>query len=102
MLKIASWNINSVRLRIGLVERFLLEQAPDVPPLGRRAVECHAIEAYAARGMERKLEVTGNERQQRRLAGAAGPHQRHDLARRHAEREGFDQRAAGQADRHIL
>ncbi len=30
MLKIASWNINSVRLRIGLVERFLLEQAPDV------------------------------------------------------------------------
>jgi exodeoxyribonuclease-3 len=29
-LKIASWNINSVRLRIGLVERYLREQAPDV------------------------------------------------------------------------
>jgi exodeoxyribonuclease III len=30
MLKIATWNINSVRLRIGLVERLLKEQAPDV------------------------------------------------------------------------
>ncbi len=29
-MKIATWNINSVRLRIELVERFLNEQAPDV------------------------------------------------------------------------
>jgi exodeoxyribonuclease-3 len=29
-LKLATWNINSVRLRIGLVRRFLEEQAPDV------------------------------------------------------------------------
>ena len=29
-LTIATWNINSVRLRIGLVERFLAEFAPDV------------------------------------------------------------------------
>lgn len=29
-MKITSWNINSVRLRIGLVERFLKEQDPDV------------------------------------------------------------------------
>ena len=29
-LSIATWNINSVRLRIGIVERFLAEQAPDV------------------------------------------------------------------------
>ena len=29
-IKIATWNINSVRLRIGLVERFLKEQTPDV------------------------------------------------------------------------
>ena len=29
-LKIASWNINSVRARIGIVERFLVEHAPDV------------------------------------------------------------------------
>lgn len=30
MLKIATWNINSVRLRLGLVERFLTEFAPDI------------------------------------------------------------------------
>ncbi len=30
MVKIATWNINSVRLRIAQVERFLAEQAPDV------------------------------------------------------------------------
>lgn len=30
MVKIASWNINSVRLRMPLVERLLLEEAPDV------------------------------------------------------------------------
>lgn len=29
-LKIASWNINSVRARIGIVERFLSEEAPDI------------------------------------------------------------------------
>lgn len=29
-LKIASWNVNSVRARIGIVEQFLTEQAPDV------------------------------------------------------------------------
>ena len=29
-LRLATWNINSVRLRIGLVERFLAEHAPDV------------------------------------------------------------------------
>ncbi len=29
-MKIASWNINSVRARLGLVERFLIEQSPDV------------------------------------------------------------------------
>ena len=29
-LKIASWNINSVRARIGLVERLIAEQQPDI------------------------------------------------------------------------
>ena len=29
-LKIASWNINSVRARTGIVERFLTEEAPDI------------------------------------------------------------------------
>ncbi len=30
IIKIASWNINSVRARIGIVEQFLREEAPDV------------------------------------------------------------------------
>lgn len=30
MLKIASWNINSVRFRLGIVEKFLAEQRPDI------------------------------------------------------------------------
>jgi exodeoxyribonuclease-3 len=29
-LKIASWNINSVRARAGLVERLIKEQQPDI------------------------------------------------------------------------
>ncbi len=29
-LKIASWNINSVRARIGIVEQFLIEEQPDI------------------------------------------------------------------------
>ena len=29
-LKIASWNINSVRARTAIVERFLVEEAPDI------------------------------------------------------------------------
>ncbi len=29
-MKIVSWNINSVRFRLGIVERFLAEQSPDV------------------------------------------------------------------------
>ena len=29
-LKIASWNINSVRARTGLVERLITEQQPDI------------------------------------------------------------------------
>ncbi|NHK28000.1 exodeoxyribonuclease III [Parvularcula flava] len=29
-MKITTWNINSVRLRIGLVERFLKEESPDI------------------------------------------------------------------------
>ena len=30
MVSIATWNINSVRLRLPIVERFLKEEAPDV------------------------------------------------------------------------
>ncbi|NDB68701.1 MAG: exodeoxyribonuclease III, partial [Methylocystaceae bacterium] len=41
-LKITSWNINSVRLRIGLVERFLVEQKPDV--LCLQEIKCRDAE----------------------------------------------------------
>lgn len=39
-LSIASWNINSVRARAGLVERFLREEQPDVLCLQETKVEC--------------------------------------------------------------
>ena len=39
-LSIASWNINSVRARIGIVEKFLREEAPDVLCLQETKVEC--------------------------------------------------------------
>jgi exodeoxyribonuclease-3 len=45
-LKITSWNINSVRLRMPLVERFLLEQAPDV--LCLQETKCRDAEFPAA------------------------------------------------------
>ena len=45
-LKIASWNINSVRLRIGLVERFLKEQSPDV--LCLQEIKCRDSEFPAS------------------------------------------------------
>ena len=37
---IASWNINSVRARIGIVEKFLREEAPDILCLQETNVEC--------------------------------------------------------------
>src|SRR3546814_8572168 len=40
MTSIASWNINSVRARIGIVEKFLREEAPDVLCLQETKVEC--------------------------------------------------------------
>jgi len=51
-LRIASWNINSVRLRLPLVERFLLEHAPDVLCLQeiKCASELFPREALAALG----------------------------------------------------
>jgi exodeoxyribonuclease-3 len=51
-LKIASWNINSVRLRLPLIERFLREQEPDVLCLQeiKCASELFPREALAALG----------------------------------------------------
>lgn len=50
-LKLATWNINSVRLRIGLVERFLDEEQPDVLCLQETKTqdEFFPAEAFAAR-----------------------------------------------------
>lgn len=39
-ISIASWNINSVRARIGIVERFLREATPDILCLQEIKVEC--------------------------------------------------------------
>lgn len=39
-ISIASWNINSVRARIGIVEKFLREEAPDILCLQEIKVEC--------------------------------------------------------------
>ncbi|WP_033074274.1 exodeoxyribonuclease III [Sphingopyxis sp. MWB1] len=44
-ISIASWNINSVRARIGIVEKFLREEAPDVLCLQETKVECHLFPA---------------------------------------------------------
>ena len=40
MVTIASWNVNSVRLRLPQVERFLAEEAPDV--LCLQEIKCQA------------------------------------------------------------
>jgi exodeoxyribonuclease-3 len=52
MIKIASWNINSVRLRIGLVERLLKAEAPDILCLQeiKTVEESFPFEAFNALG----------------------------------------------------
>ncbi len=54
---IATWNINSVRLREGLVMRFLLEQAPDVLCLQecKSPVENIPTEGFAGIGYDRLI-----------------------------------------------
>ncbi len=46
-LKIASWNINSVRFRLGIVEQFLNEEAPDILCLQETKVEDGSFPAAA-------------------------------------------------------
>ena len=52
MISVAAWNINSVRLRMSQVERFLRETAPDV--LCLQEIKCREeqfpYEAFAALG----------------------------------------------------
>jgi exodeoxyribonuclease III len=50
-MKIASWNINSVRARIDIVERFLREMAPDILCLQETKVENHIFPAKAFRDL---------------------------------------------------
>ncbi len=54
MVKIASWNINSVRLRMPLVERFLREEAPDILCLQEIKCQEHQFpyEAFRTAGYE--------------------------------------------------
>lgn len=47
MVKIATWNINSVRLRLAQVERFLSEEAPDVLCLQEIKCQAHQFPAQA-------------------------------------------------------
>ena len=52
MVSIATWNINSVRLRMPIVERFIEEQAPDVLCLQEIKCQEHQFpyEAFHALG----------------------------------------------------
>ena len=54
MVSVATWNINSVRLRMPLVERFLTEQAPDVLCLQEIKCEEHLFpyDAFRAAGYQ--------------------------------------------------
>jgi len=54
-VKIASWNINSVRFRIDIVERFLREAAPDILCLQETKVEdaLFPADAFRALGYDR-------------------------------------------------
>ena len=53
-IRIASWNINSVRARMRSVERFLCEQSPDILCLQETKVACDLFprEAFRAMGYE--------------------------------------------------
>jgi len=50
-VKIASWNINSVRFRIGIVEQFLNEEQPDILCLQETKVEDASFPAAAFRAL---------------------------------------------------
>jgi exodeoxyribonuclease-3 len=54
MVSVATWNINSVRLRMPIVERFITESAPDVLCLQEIKCQEHQFpyEAFAALGYE--------------------------------------------------
>src|ERR1700722_19806041 len=61
-LRLATWNINSVRLRVDQVARFVAEQAPDV--LCLQEIKCRegefAREAFVEMGLPH-LKIAGQE-----------------------------------------
>lgn len=60
--KIASWNINSVRARFDIVERFLSEQAPDVLCLQETKAENGSFPAKAFRDLGYKYIVPNGQK----------------------------------------
>src|SRR3546814_865220 len=62
MTSIASWNINSVRARIGIVEKFLREEAPDVLCLQETKVECGLFPKTMFEGLGYTHIVTNGQR----------------------------------------
>ena len=58
-MKIATWNVNSVRFRLALVTRFLRDEQPDVLCLQETKVEdgLFPAQAYCPRGREECAEI---------------------------------------------
>jgi exodeoxyribonuclease-3 len=56
-MRLATWNINSVRLRIGLIERLIDEQKPDVICLQETKTQDETFphEAFAAKGYQHRF-----------------------------------------------
>ena len=63
-LKIASWNINSIRARAGIVEKFLTEEAPDILCLQETKVRDSEFPHDAGAGADR-IDVPGRDFQRR-------------------------------------
>lgn len=61
-ISIASWNINSVRARIGIVEKFLREEQPDILCLQETKVECGLFPADMFRSLGYTHIVTNGQR----------------------------------------
>ena len=61
-LKIASWNINSVRFRIDIVERFLREEAPDILCFQETKTEDQTFPAQAFHRLGYKHQILHGQR----------------------------------------
>jgi exodeoxyribonuclease III len=56
-LRIATWNINSVRMRIGLIERFVEEAEPDILCLQETKVldDIFPLDSFEAMGFRHRI-----------------------------------------------